>query len=316
MEIQPDFQREVVWKKEERARFIDSLVKQLPIPSMCFSLDPRNQRWKVIDGLQRMTSIVDFLGPKEWRLAALDDIHPLLRGNTNAALRTGDETSTILYSAVENVTVPVTVIRCDYSKGEHMRYLFTIFHRLNSGGVRLNNQEIRNCIYSGSFNDALKAFDVTNADWQVIKSKVWGSVTRFRSVEILLRVLAFSESLSAYDGNLAAFLNSYMERHADISKENAKALSERLGNIARLAREALGKSRSGKLSLATIEAVLVGISVNLTALIAESSPPLTHSYDEMLRRPAFAEGARYAVSSVENVSARLGDAISAFKGAS
>jgi hypothetical protein len=316
MEIQPDFQREVVWKKEERARFIDSLVKQLPIPSMCFSLDPRNQRWKVIDGLQRMTSIVDFLGPKEWRLAALDDIHPLLRGHTNVELRSGNETSTILYSAVENVTVPVTVIRCDYSKGEHMAYLFTIFHRLNSGGVRLNNQEIRNCIYSGTFNDTLKGFDVGNADWQVIKSRIWGSVSRFRSVEILLRLLAFSDSLGVYDGNLAAFLNNYMQRQLDISKEAAKVLSERLGDIARLSREALETSGSGKLSLATIEAVLVGISVNLGTLMAEPRSPLTDSYEEMLKRPAFAEGARYAVSSVENVRARLGDAISAFKGVS
>jgi uncharacterized protein with ParB-like and HNH nuclease domain len=179
MEIQPDFQREVVWKQDERARFIDSLVKQLPIPSMCFSLDPRNQRWKVIDGLQRMTSIVNFLGPKEWVLPPLDDIHPLLRGNTNVSLREGDETSNNLYSAVENVTVPVTVIRCDYSKDGHMRYLFTIFHRLNSGGVRLNNQEIRNCIYSGIFNEMLKKFDAENSDWQAIKNRIWGSVNRF-----------------------------------------------------------------------------------------------------------------------------------------
>jgi hypothetical protein len=314
MEIQPDFQREIVWKKDERARFIDSLVKQLPIPSMCFSLDPRNQRWKVIDGLQRMTSIVDFLGDNEWRLAALDDIHPLLRGNTNVALRTGNEQSTILYSAVENVTVPVTVIRCDYSKSDHMRYLFTIFHRLNSGGIRLNNQEIRNCIYTGTFNDTLKKFDSGNADWQVIKSRIWGSVNRFRSVEILLRVLAFSESLSVYDGNLADFLNMYMQSRTNMSTDAATALSERLGDIARLSRRALQNSGPGKLSLATIEALLVGINNNLQRLMEEEDPPLAHRYEEMLTRPAFAEGARYAVSSVENVRARLGDAISSFKG--
>jgi len=52
LEIQPDFQRDVVWKPDEQARFIDSLVKQLPIPSMCFSLDYQTQKWKVIDGLE------------------------------------------------------------------------------------------------------------------------------------------------------------------------------------------------------------------------------------------------------------------------
>lgn len=87
MDIQPDFQREVVWRRNERARFIDSLVKQLPIPSMCFSLDPKSQRWKVIDGLQRMTSITDFLGPTEFQMPILDDIHPRLRGSTNLSLK-------------------------------------------------------------------------------------------------------------------------------------------------------------------------------------------------------------------------------------
>jgi hypothetical protein len=72
LEIQPDFQREIVWKPEEQARFMDSLVKQLPIPSMCFSLDYQTQRWKVIDGLQRMHTITSFLGSAEWKIAPVN----------------------------------------------------------------------------------------------------------------------------------------------------------------------------------------------------------------------------------------------------
>ena len=62
LEIQPHFQREVVWKGTDQTRFIDSLIKQLPIPSMCFALDHKAQRWIVIDGLQRISTIVRFLG--------------------------------------------------------------------------------------------------------------------------------------------------------------------------------------------------------------------------------------------------------------
>lgn len=312
MEIQPDFQREVVWKRNERARFIDSLVKQLPIPSMCFSLDPKTQRWKVIDGLQRMTSITDFLGPNEWRLVALDDIHPLLRGATNLSLRDGDENASILYSSVENVTIPVTVIRCDYTKREHMRYLFTIFHRLNSGGVRLNNQEIRNCIYTGYLNDALKQFDTNNSDWQVVKSRIWGSVTRFRSVEVLLRVLAFSDRLLEYQGNLADFLNHYMHDHADASADMVDEMISKLAAAAKITRAALGEQAQGKLSLAIIEAVLVATTVHRESLISEKNGAIHDRYEAMLAMPAFAEGARYAVSSIENVQGRLGEAMAAF----
>ncbi|MCC0807530.1 DUF262 domain-containing protein [Methylobacterium sp. W2] len=311
MEIQPDFQRDVVWKREERTRFIDSLVKQLPIPSMCFSLDPKTQRWKVIDGLQRMTSITDFLGKTEWQLSSLDDIHPILRGNTNTALKMGPEDHSILYSSVENVTIPVTVIRCDYTKREHMRYLFTIFHRLNSGGVRLNNQEIRNCIYTGAFNDALKDFDNKHADWQVVKARIWGSVNRFRSVEILLRILAFSERLESYEGNLADFLNHYMHDHAEASPEIVAEKIAKLKKAATITRTTL-EDQSGKLSLAIIEAVLVASVEHSLALSTISKETLNTKYYAMLSMPAFAEGARYAVSSVENVQRRLTEATEAF----
>src|SRR5579872_6808754 len=115
LEIQPDFQRDVVWKQGDKTRFIDSLVKQLPIPSMCFSLDYRTQKWKVIDGLQRMSSIIQFLSDAPWTLANLADIHPRLRGFQNTDLRYGDEEQQRLYALVQDVSIPVTVIRCDYS---------------------------------------------------------------------------------------------------------------------------------------------------------------------------------------------------------
>ncbi len=115
LELQPDFQREVVWKNDEQSRFIDSLVKQLPIPSMCFSLDYKLGRWKVIDGLQRMSSIIRFLSTPEWKLSDLPDIHPRLRKAKNSELRGGDDEQRQLFARVEDVSIPVTVIRCDYS---------------------------------------------------------------------------------------------------------------------------------------------------------------------------------------------------------
>ena len=50
LQINPDFQRDVVWKGPDQTRFIDSLIKALPIPSMCFAMDNKAQRWLVIDG--------------------------------------------------------------------------------------------------------------------------------------------------------------------------------------------------------------------------------------------------------------------------
>src|SRR5688500_10042604 len=69
LDIHPEFQRDVVWLPAAQTRFIDSLIKQLPIPSMCFALDHRRQKWMVIDGLQRMHTIVQFLKGGNWNLS-------------------------------------------------------------------------------------------------------------------------------------------------------------------------------------------------------------------------------------------------------
>lgn len=312
LEIQPDFQRDVVWKQDDQSRFIDSLVKQLPIPSMCFSLDHKTQRWKVIDGLQRMSSIIHFLSQSKWALSSLPDIHPELRGRSNTELREGSDQQRRLYSLVEDVSIPITVIRCDYSQQSHMRYLFTIFHRLNSGGVRLTNQEIRNCIYTGPFNDLLKRFDKHNADWIAVKKRIWGSMDRFRSVEVLLRVLALGDWRARYDGNLARFLNDYMQSRSGESGANLAEIERVLGTIAALSRETLKGERLKKIPSVTVEAVLVALYIHRESLSTFTSERLTAAYSNMLSQVTFTASARYAVTSSDNMRLRLDTAIKAF----
>jgi hypothetical protein len=312
LEIQPDFQREVVWKPDDQTRFIDSLVKQLPIPSMCFSLDFKTQKWKVIDGLQRMSTIIHFLSKEEWKLSDLHDIHPLLRNAKNTDLSRGTADQSRLFALVEDVSIPVTVIRCDYSQPSHMLYLFTIFHRLNSGGVRLTNQEIRNCIYSGPFNDFLKSFDAENKHWKAIKKRIWGSTDRFRSVEVLLRILAFSDSYEGYDGNLARFLNRYMQERMSDEQNELADLPKKLEVTASVVQEILVSENQRKLPLLLIEALMVAVFKSHERLVNTDAISLTEAYHHMKLKAPFAEGARYAVSSADNVQTRLKEAIETF----
>lgn len=316
LEIQPDFQRDVVWKEAEQARFIDSLVKQLPIPSMCFSLDSKTQKWKVIDGLQRMSTITSFLGSADWKIASLEDIHPLLKGSTNNKLKSGSEEEKAIYSSVEDLSIPVTVIRCSYDEPSHMKYLFTIFNRLNSGGVRLNNQEIRNCIYSGKFNDLLKDIDTHDAAWAKVKRKIWGSMERFRSIEVLLRALAFSTDLDGYDGNLAGFLNGYMYRTLKYSDAELAEVRLRLTGLTQYALQVLNAMDSGKKSLTFIEGILVGILSNYEKINdmddTDRSSWIADRAQEFLNLPVFVNGPRYALSSAPTVRSRLKDSAAVF----
>ena len=309
LEIQPDFQREIVWQGPAQTRFIDSLVKQLPIPSMCFSLDYKTQKWQVIDGLQRMWSIVRFLRGDSWRLSSLDDVDPSISGQFVPDFKDAKPSLRKYYDLIANLTLPVTVLRCDYSKRSHMEYLFTIFHRLNSGAARLNNQEIRNCIFSGSFNDFLKEVDGDQA-WLRINGRSSTVGDRYRGQELLLRFFAFHDNYRQYKGGLAAFLNNYMREHREPGEgflTDKKAIFSR---SIRLVDNAVFKGRAEeRRSISVMEATLVGIGLNLGHLEALPKERIREMYEELLKSEEFSDSKlREGLSGVPRVLGRMATA--------
>lgn len=289
LEIQPEFQREIVWKGPAQTRFIDSLVKQLPIPSMCFSLDYKTQKWQVIDGLQRMASITRFLSGEDWTLSKLDDIDPKLSGQPVSKFLDSNSDLHSYFLRVENLTLPITVLRCDYSKRTHTNYLFTIFHRLNAGGMKLNNQEIRNCIYGGTFNNLLRELN-SNPEWMRINRMKSSFGNRFTKEELILRVFALHDRYQQYKGRLARFLNEYMDDHRNPSQQ---FLSEKKDLFERTVNVLYGKIYEGrvpaKLSISVLEAVLVGISLNLPFVESQPNARVQAMYQNLLRDDAFSE---------------------------
>ncbi len=309
IEIQPYFQRDVVWPKPSQTRFVDSLVKQLPIPSMCFSFDfEANERY-VIDGLQRIQTIINFLSKDEWELSSLEDIDKKLSGKSVKSIRKNNPT---YYSRVQNLTIPITVIRCDHKKKSHLEYLFTIFHRLNSGGSKLNNQEIRNCIYSGSFNDFLKSLvkhPVYQSAFAINPDKTY----RFAFEELNLRFLAFSTDYENYSGKLSKWLNDFMFERRDLSNvviENLRKEFDAVIDI--IYNRIFGSQPIGKLSKSIIEAVYVGIQRNLNTL-RNNQDDLHPKYQQLVRDGLFSTDAlKEGVAQKGKVINRLNRAVEIF----
>ncbi len=314
LEIQPHFQREVVWKKPDQSRFIDSLVKQLPIPSMCFSLDFKTQKWQVVDGLQRMTAIVYFLAKdSKWRLSNLKDIDSRIANRTASELIAEGSEPETLFRRVRNLSLPITVIRCDYSKDNHANYLFTIFHRLNAGGVRLNNQEIRNCIYSGKFNALLYELDA-DAEWKPIKDMLPGKGSRFRSIELILRFFALHEQSQDYSGQMAKFLNDYMHHYRlaniDILNEKRQLFSRTAGVLAR----GLGYDKLKKPSNTFVDAAMVGIADNIQKLDPLGDAELGARLEKLREHPSLSpENLKSDTTATEKVKNRLSAAREIFR---
>ncbi len=308
LDINPDFQRGVVWSNRAQTLFVDSVLKQLPIPSICISVDSNSQKRLVIDGLQRISTIIRFLNPEStWTLSNLEEVDSRIRGKKVSEVK---EKYSTLSDLFENFVIPVTVIRCNYKRHDHMQYLFQIFHRLNSGGSKLYNQEIRNCIYQGSFNTILKSL-ARSESWcafaMVTPEKVVKS--RFSHEERILRFFAFNERWSYYMGRFAAFLNDYMETYVDSSP----AQIENFKRLFRTTIEIALKIEMRPLARVVADAVLVGIAHNLEHLSDKPKEFINERFQELMHLDDFSTAAlSYGLSQKERVKTRIKIAIEVF----
>ncbi len=270
----------------------------------------------VIDGLQRMTSIIKFFSDEEWILSNVDDVRREISGKKVATIK-GEYP--VLYKKIQNVALPVNIIRCDYGKKDHAEYIFTIFHRLNAGGVKLNNQEIRNAVYNGALNDLLKELD-EYLPWRKLLSVKEGFPDRFRRVELILRFFAFFDKHSEYENKLASFLNDYMYENRLAGEDFIVAKRELFKNTVNVLYEKVAdneplqkKTPNNKVSNALMEALLIGIARNLTKIEHKTKVQLKSAFTKIITNSAFSEvSLREAIMRGEKVKDRLNVATKSF----
>jgi 5-methylcytosine-specific restriction endonuclease McrA len=114
---------------------------------------------------------------------------------------------------------PIRSIVIDSGTNTDLRY--EIFERLNRGSMVLNEQELRNCVYRGPFNDLLAALE-REVYWRKVKGGIEPE-GRFKEREMILRFFAFANRLPQYTGNLKRFLNEYMGQFAPQQGDELKA---------------------------------------------------------------------------------------------
>lgn len=309
IDLQPDFQRsDAVWSLASQTRFLDSLLKNLPIPSMCISQNLKNSNQRiVIDGLQRISTIVKFLSAcddksKDFALAKSEDIDERLSGKKVSEIV---ERHPEVIEVIENVTIPITVLRSDFDKSNHMEYIFTIFQRLNTGGTKLNAQEIRNCIFSGNFNSMLS--DISK-EYQKELDKLSGSRDnkRLKYDEFVLRFFAFQEDFDNYQEPLARFLNNYMKDKRYLSEEELEEKREFISNALNIFSEKLLSHIKESISRTLGEAILYGIGKNIDFLKNHPDDFFIDIYQKLKSNSAFqGDNVRSSTTRIEKMSERF-----------
>ena len=221
----PGFQRKFMWTKTQSSKLIESFLLGLPVPPVFLYQDPDNNDLLVVDGQQRLKSIVFYFsgifGEKSdarrrqsFSLTGLHEKSPFL----NVTYEDLGESDKAAYNKLNNSVLRAFVMK--QLEPNDDTSIFQVFERLNTGGVVLQPQEIRNCIYEGELNELLVTLN-TEAQWrQIIGTTVPDK--RMRDVELILRFLALLHNVNFYDKPMKKFLNNFMDSHRQPSSQELK----------------------------------------------------------------------------------------------
>lgn len=174
--IDPDFQRNDVWSAKQSAELVESILMGIPIPTI-YLFEMKDGTKQVVDGRQRISAILNFLNNK----FSLKDLKILPQCNG----KTFSELDFKMQGIFEDYQLSFYIIQPPTPE----RVKYDIFDRVNRGGTRLTNQEMRNALYKGHSTVMLKDLAASsvflNATGRGISSK------RMKDQYVILRSIAF-----------------------------------------------------------------------------------------------------------------------------
>jgi hypothetical protein len=302
----PPFQRNFVWSQRHASRFVESLLMGLPVPGIFLYKDAKTSRHLVVDGQQRLRTLQFFYDgnflERKFRLTGVCDEW---EGMTYKDLSSSDRLK------LDDSIVHATIFQQDEPKDE-LRSLYFVFERINSGGMRLSPQEIRNCISEGPVLPAVRALN-DDKNWREIFGEKHNS--RLKDQELVLRALAMFARREKYKSPMREFLNEFAS-YKEISKKELDDLTSRFKEAIQLVNKCYGNKAfrpSRALNAAAFEAVMVGIATRLASAKSAPDPKkFMVAYDKLLKQSDFRKACERATAREDTVEARQKLAIAAF----
>ncbi len=208
IDLAPDFQRAAtVWDKAKKSRLIESVLLGLPLPSFYFSEDAETGKLQIIDGLQRISALSDFILEKKkpLRLENLQFLEANYKGKCYDELGQNDK------RRINKLKITINTLR----KTTPVKVKYVIFQRVNTGGIPLTAQEMRNALNPGQPAKFIKRLAETPTFRKVCNI----SPKRMSDRDFANRFVAFYLNYDKYYGDLDMFLNDCMVQLGDYTEE-------------------------------------------------------------------------------------------------
>ncbi|EJP74751.1 MULTISPECIES: DUF262 domain-containing protein [Campylobacter] len=270
----PDFQRNYVWNKKQASKFIESLLLGLPIPGI-FLYKEKNEKMLILDGYQRIESLARYRNNlfenNNFKLSGVNEIF----NNRNY-----QELSDREQNKINNSIIHATIIQADDPEDKNYHAVYEVFERLNTGGIKLSPQEVRNCVADGDFRKRISEL-ANNKD---VKNFLSISNKRKKDEEVVLRLIALC--LRPYSGNMKQFLNSFMFDNKDLIDKNVKQVLENFISIVQFMDKIQANKYfkvNDKLSLAILDSIWVSVYKNYDNLKNISVKIIKQKLDELMK---------------------------------
>lgn len=257
----PPFQRRYVWNKEEASKFIESLLLGLPVPGIFLSKEKKSKKLLIVDGQQRLLTLLYyyntvFKDQSEFRLVSVQED---MLGKTYNDLASDDQ------NRLDDSILHATVIKQD-EPDDGDSSIYQIFERINSGGRPLSPQEIRACIYYGTYNEFLVDLATENECWRDI---IGGDHNdRLKEEELILRYFSLLTNLDTYKKPMKEFLNTCMSSNRDFELISKESLRKDFNVTISFIHETLGE-KAFRLERGVLSAIFDAIMIATTRRLRE-----------------------------------------------
>lgn len=216
IDLAPAFQRKArLWSQENKSRLIESLLLKIPLPVFYVAADDKDC-WSVVDGIQRLTTIYDFVTNK-FSLHGLEYL-------TQLDGLTFEKLPRTFQRRIEETSLSMNLIL----DGTPEEVMINIFKRINTGGMPLTSQEIRNALNKGKMRDLLR--NLAKSPELQTAATIRVNDSRMGAQELVLRFLAFyTQPWQEYvqqNYGLDKFLNSAMRRLNKLPEPELAQLSQ------------------------------------------------------------------------------------------
>ena len=301
--IDPDFQRNVVWKSQQKSQFIESVILNFPLPPWYVN-QTIDGKYIIVDGLQRTTTLHEFVND-ELTLIGLEALTKL-NGNNFSELK---ELPGDYQTRIEDKKLNIYIIKPSVP----VKVVYDIFNRINTKGTKLERQEVRNCIFSGKSTKLLKELSEQEYFKKAIDDGI--SPKRMKDREVILRYLAFkiSDYEKNYQGDLSDFVETAMKTINLMSDENIIELKEDFERVMKKSFDFFGKKNfrlpsgenRGRINIAIFESVSYFFSANSDYFLYKNREYIQKNFIELLENKDYLDSIRSATSSKSRVLTRF-----------